>query len=112
MSDNTVQVDPESIEFKNELKKTIKFTEKVLKQFDFVYNPDNEITKSIHFGLTRNNLIYNKRYCPCFFVTKTKEDRICPCKPALEEEIPKQGFCHCSIFVPKNMLLNIKKRKI
>lgn len=91
-------VDIESVEFKEELKKTIKFTDKILKQFNFVYNKNDEIVESIQFGLTRNKLIYNKRYCPCFFVTQTKEDRICPCKPALKEEIPKQGYCHCGIF--------------
>jgi rhodanese-related sulfurtransferase/ferredoxin-thioredoxin reductase catalytic subunit len=56
-------------------------------------------------GLTRNKLIFNKRYCPCFMVIgETKEERnaadnrICPCKPAIEHEIPEDGHCHCGIF--------------
>ncbi len=93
------KIDPNSDEFQTELQKTIDFTDKVIKQFGFVYNPDSEITQSIQFGLTRNKLIYDKRYCPCFFVTGNKEeDRICPCKPALNEEIPNDGTCHCGIF--------------
>lgn len=92
------KIDPESEEFKLELQKTIQFTDKVIKQFPFEYNPDDEITQSVQFGLTRNKLIYGKRYCPCFFVTETKEDRICPCKPAIEKEIPTDGKCHCGIF--------------
>jgi rhodanese-related sulfurtransferase len=29
---------------------------------------------------------------------KKADNRICPCKPALEEEIPQDGLCHCGIF--------------
>ncbi|MCV6608408.1 MAG: rhodanese-like domain-containing protein [Campylobacterales bacterium] len=93
------KVDPESAEFKEEFEKTSAFTDKVLKQFEYVYHPDTEIVTSIRNGLTRNKLIYGKRYCPCFFVTgKKEEDRVCPCQPALKEEIPNEGRCHCGIF--------------
>ena len=101
MSDTQVKnkIDPKSEEFLTELKKTIEFTDKVVKQFSFAYNPDPEINESIQFGLTRNKLIYGKRFCPCFFVTGNKaEDRICPCKPALAYEIKDDGHCHCAIF--------------
>lgn len=100
MSDGAMKkVDPSSQEFKEVHEKTIKFTDGVLGQFGFVYHPDKEVVQSVQFGLTRNKLIYNKRYCPCFFVTGNKEeDRICPCKPALEKEIPTSGRCHCGIF--------------
>jgi rhodanese-related sulfurtransferase/ferredoxin-thioredoxin reductase catalytic subunit len=59
----------------------------------------------VAMGLARNKLIYGKRFCPCFMVIgETKEEqkaadnRICPCKPALEVEIPQDGLCHCGIF--------------
>lgn len=26
------------------------------------------------------------------------ENRLCPCIPAIESEIPKNGNCHCGIF--------------
>ena len=98
MSGTIKKIDPESVEFKEELEKTIKFTDKVCAQFGFVYNPDPEINQGIQFGLTRNKLIHGKRYCPCFFVTGNKEeDRICPCKPALEhvptDGVPLPVFC-------------------
>jgi ferredoxin-thioredoxin reductase catalytic subunit/rhodanese-related sulfurtransferase len=93
------KVDPDSPEFKAEYTKTLKFTDKVVKQFGWEFNPDADIVESIHNGLTRNKLIYDKRYCPCFFVQNDKEvDRICPCKPAIEKEIPEDGVCHCQIF--------------
>lgn len=99
MSTEIKKVDPESEEFKSELVKTIKFTDKVVSQFGYAYNPDALINEGIQMGLTRNKLIYEKRYCPCFFVTGDKEeDRICPCKPAIEYEIPNDGVCHCQIF--------------
>ncbi len=99
MNTEMKKVDPESAEFKTELAKTVKFTDKVVAQFGYAYNPDPLINEGIQMGLTRNKLIYDKRYCPCFFVTGDKEeDRICPCKPAIEHEIPNDGVCHCQIF--------------
>merc|ERR1711879_164943 len=29
------------------------------------------------------------------------DNRLCPCTPALEKEIPSQGHCHCGIFCTK-----------
>ena len=99
------QIDMNSPEFQAELEKTWKFVEKVDKQFGFVQNPDNEINEGVAMGLARNKLIYGKRYCPCFMVIgetpqerKEADNRICPCKPALENEIPNDGLCHCGIF--------------
>lgn len=100
-----IKIDTNSQEFKDEYAKTVAFTDKVCKQFSFVYNPENEINESVTMGLTRNKLIYDKRYCPCFMVEgeneeerKAANNRICPCKPALEIEIPELGHCHCGIF--------------
>ncbi len=98
MAETIKKVDPESEEFKTELEKTQRFTDKVIKQFNWEYNPDAEINVNIQFGLTRNKLIYGKRYCPCFFVQNDDSDRICPCPPAIEKEIPEDGVCHCQIF--------------
>lgn len=94
-----------SPEFQAELEKTWSFIEKVDKQFGFVQNPDSEVNEGVAMGLARNRLIYGKRYCPCFMVVgetpeerKSADNRICPCKPALEKEIPENGVCHCGIF--------------
>lgn len=100
-----IKIDTNSAEFLAEYSKTVSFTDKVCKQFNFVYNPQSEINDSVKLGLTRNKMIYGKRYCPCFMVIgqtdeerKVADNRICPCKPALEHEIPNDGHCHCGIF--------------
>ena len=98
-------IDMNSDEFQAEFEKTWKFVEKVNKQFGFVQNPNDEVNEGVAMGLARNKLMYGKRFCPCFMVIgETKEEqkkadnRICPCKPALEKEIPETGLCHCGIF--------------
>ena len=98
-------IDINSDIFQAELEKTWKFVEKVNNQFGFTQNPDEEVNEGVAMGLARNRLMYGKRYCPCFIVQgeteeerKKANNRICPCKPALEEEIPQNGVCHCGIF--------------
>jgi len=92
-------------EFLAELEKTKKFTDKVINQFGWVYNPNDDVNEGVIMGLARNKLLYGKRFCPCFMVVeddngkfKSADDRICPCKPAIEKEIPEEGKCHCGIF--------------
>ncbi|HIP28650.1 MAG TPA: sulfurtransferase [Sulfurovum sp.] len=99
------QIDMNSDEFQAEMEKTTKFVDKVYNQFDWVPNPNEEVNEGVTMGLARNKLIYGKRFCPCFMVIgETKEEqkaadnRICPCKPAIEKEIPEDGLCHCGIF--------------
>ncbi len=99
------QIDMNSDEFKTEMVKTSKFVDKVYGQFGWVPNPNEEVNEGVAMGLARNKLIYGKRFCPCFMVIgETKEEqkaadnRICPCKPAIEKEIPEDGMCHCGIF--------------
>jgi len=99
------QIDMNSPEFQAELEKTWRFVEKVNKQFTLVQNPNDEVNEGVAMGLARNRMIYGRRYCPCFMVIgetpeeqKAADNRICPCKPALEKEIPEEGLCHCGIF--------------
>ena len=106
-------IDMNSEEFKTEKEKTIKFVEKVVESKGWQFNDDKEIVDTVIMGLTRNKLLYGKRFCPCFMVVeengkyKSADDRICPCKPAINEEIPNQGMCHCGIFV-KGQLTALK----
>ena len=99
-----IKIDMNSDEFQAELKKTIDFTDKVIKQFNWVYNPQAEVNEGVQMGLARNKMMYGKRFCPCFMVEtvdgkpKSVDDRICPCKPAIEKEIPEEGVCHCGIY--------------
>ena len=100
-----MRIDMNSPEFIAEMEKTVKFTDKVCAQFGWVYNPQEEVNEGVQMGLARNKMMYNKRFCPCFMVDdsgdkpKSVDDRICPCKPAIEKEIPEDGACHCGIFV-------------
>jgi len=98
-------VDMNSPEFKAEFEKTWTFIEKVNRSFGWVQNPNEDVNEGVAMGLARNKLMYGKRFCPCFMVIgETKEEqkaadnRICPCKPAIEKEIPEDGLCHCGIF--------------
>lgn len=103
------KIDINSEEFQLEFNHTIKYTNEVLEKFNLVYNPDLEINESIQKGLTRNKLIYGERFCPCFMVIgdtleeqkQNGENRLCPCTPALQKEIPTNGNCHCGIFCTK-----------
>ncbi|PLY10389.1 MAG: sulfurtransferase [Arcobacter sp.] len=102
------KIDINSDEFQTTFELTKQFTDKVCEEHGFVYNPEDDVNESIQMGLTRNKIIYDNRYCPCFMVIgetqeeKNKADnRLCPCTPALEKEIPTQGHCHCGIFCTK-----------
>jgi len=103
-----------SDEFQAELKKTIDFTDKVINQFNWVYNPQAEVNEGVQMGLARNKMMYSKRFCPCFMVEviegkpKSVDDRICPCKPAIEKEIPEDGVCHCGIYCTPEYAANKK----
>lgn len=101
------QVDMNSEEFKNELIKTEKFTDKVCESQGWVYSVNEDVNEGVVMGLSRHRLLFGKRFCPCFMVEpdeskpgkfKSSDDRICPCKPAIEKEIPETGTCHCQIF--------------
>jgi ferredoxin-thioredoxin reductase catalytic subunit/rhodanese-related sulfurtransferase len=97
-------VDMNSPEFQQEFLKTEKFAHKVVKQFGWKFNPDEEVVERVLKGLTNNKLLYGKRFCPCFPVIEkdgkyvSADNRICPCKQAIEDEIPNKGACHCGIF--------------
>ncbi len=114
------QVDINSPKFQVELERTWKFVEKVNKQFGFVQHPMEDVNEGVAMGLARNRIMYGKRFCPCFMVEgNTKEERnradnrICPCKPALEREIPEEGKCHCGIFcTPEYAEAESEKAKI
>ena len=113
------QIDMNSPEFQAEMEKTEAFVQKVNKQFGFVQNPNEEVNEGVAMGLARNKLIYGKRYCPCFMVEgETKEEqkkadnRVCPCKPALQKEIPEQGYCHCGIFCTPEYAKSQKKDEV
>ncbi len=75
------------------------FTQGVVDKLGLAFNPDPEVNEMIVQGLARHQHNTGKRYCPCFVIQNDRAlDRICPCKPGLKEEIPRDGKCHCGIF--------------
>jgi len=100
-----IKIDTQSQEFQEELARTKEFANEVCTSRNLVFNPIEEVNTSTLLGLTRNQTIYDTKFCPCFMVKgETKEEqlsednRICPCTPAIEKEIPETGKCHCGIF--------------
>lgn len=117
-----IKIDIDSDEFQSELQKTIAFTNGVLLEYGLQYNPEPEVNEGVQLGLSRNKMMYGERFCPCFMVDttgdkpKSVDDRVCPCKPALEREIPQNGTCHCGIFCTpefiSNRLLEMKMKEV
>ena len=105
-------VDINSPEFQQEFLKTEKFAHKAVKQFNWKFNPDEEVVERILKGLTNNKILYGKRFCPCFPVEEkdgkyvSSDNRICPCPQAIEKEIPEEGVCHCGIFCSPEYVQN------
>lgn len=100
-----IKIDTHSEEFQLELQNTEAFAHNVCTEKGLVFNPIEKVNSSTMLGLTRNQMIYDTKFCPCFMVIgKTKEEqeaadnRVCPCVPALTKEIPETGKCHCGIF--------------
>jgi len=110
-------VDINSPEFQEEFVKTEKFAHKVVKQFGWTFNPNEEIVERVLKGLTNNKLLYGKRFCPCFPVEEkdgkyvSSDNRICPCPQAINDEIPNEGVCHCGIFCTEEFAKNASNEK-
>ena len=63
-----IKIDMNSPEFIERMEKTVKFTDKVINQFGWEYNPQEEVNEGVQMGLARNKMMYNKLFCPCFMV--------------------------------------------
>ncbi len=114
-----MKIDLNSKEFQKELKSTTEFAKLVCKENNFYPNPIEEENIRIYKGLTQNKIKHGKRYCPCFMVLgkteKEKEEadnRVCPCEPALKQEIPNDGRCHCGIFCTEEYVENFETKPI
>ena len=119
-----IKIDTQSQEFQEELQKTQQFANEVCESRNLVFNPIEEVNTSTILGLSRNQAIYDTKFCPCFMVVgETKEEqlssdnRICPCTPAIEKEIPETGKCHCGLFctpeyAKENSLKEIQKDEL
>lgn len=66
----------------------------------FYFNPDPDTVESILKAMAKRREKFGADYCPCRRVTGEKEkDKaiICPCIYH-EEEIERDGHCHCHLF--------------
>jgi sulfur-carrier protein adenylyltransferase/sulfurtransferase len=104
-----IKIDMNSDEFQAELEKTVKFTDKVVNQFGWTYNPQEEINEGVQLGLARNKMMYGKRFCPCYMVEEIEgkyqstDNRLCPCTTAIEKELPKKGSATVKFSVHRNL---------
>lgn len=86
---------------KKEIQELKEKSEKYSKSAGINLNHDKTIVNRIISGLLKNKEKYGETYCPCRIVSGNKEkdkEIICPCIFHLEE-IKKQGYCHCNLFV-------------
>lgn len=84
-------------EFEHLLKKCKDYAE----SNEFHLNPNSQIVDSLIKALLERERKYGQKYCPCRRVTENQEENnkiICPCIYC-EEEIKKNGHCHCFLFV-------------
>lgn len=93
-------MNPESIT------KITRMVEKYTLKGPYHLHPDQDKVRSIIEGLAVNLERYGLAYCPCVPVEKCIEagrKYVCPCETH-KEDIARQGFCDCALFVSKEYL--------
>lgn len=79
----------------------LEFSKKYAEKQGLKINPNSAIVDRLLTGLLKKEEEFGKRYCPCFAGEGGPEKRVCPCVPS-KEEIEKQGYCHCTLFMKKD----------
>lgn len=67
-------------------------------------NPDEKKLGVVIRGLARNKKKFGEQYCPCRLRSGDREKDaaiICPCS-SHEDEIGKDGSCHCRLYFRKD----------
>ena len=75
--------------------------DKYLEGKDFSYHPDPQVVERVLEGLAKRQAKLGKLFCPCRIVTgkpDADEKIVCPCAMHAEE-LARQGYCHCRLFV-------------
>ena len=75
--------------------------------------PDPARVEAVLDGLARNLAQYGRMYCPCVPIEKALEagrHYVCPCVPH-HEDIARQGYCDCALFVSENFLKQEEERR-
>ncbi len=106
--DDCVKACPFGVIIKNEVEEQDNTEEAVMHRMKeyaeskpFKLNPDKEMLNGVIKGLVMNKQNKGEYYCPCRMTTGNKEEDkkiICPCIYH-EEEIERDGHCHCWLFV-------------
>ena len=95
----------DTAEIKESEEEMLKWAKAYAKKQGFVLNPDTKQVGNIVKGLVRIKSKFGRPYCPCRIRTgdEEKDRKIeCPCAYH-EDEITKQGHCHCNLyFKPEN----------
>lgn len=66
---------------------------KILRKEGWQLNPNDKVVNAIIQRVEKNN-----GECPCHNPGKTPEERTCPCKEYVENDV-----CHCSLYVKINI---------
>ncbi|MBI5194489.1 MAG: ferredoxin:thioredoxin reductase [Nitrospirae bacterium] len=93
-------MNPESIT------KITRMVEKYASKGPYHLHPDKDKVRSIIEGLAVNLERYGRPYCPCMPVEKCIKAgirHVCPCEQH-KEDIARQGYCDCALFVRKEFL--------
>ena len=88
-------------EKKEKIEEIIKNYQDCAQKFGFRLNPDKKVVEMLIEKLIKNEAKYGARYCPCRIISGNPEKdkgKICPCEEC-EEEVEKDGYCHCRLFV-------------
>ena len=68
----------------------------------YMLNPNTKRVLKIANLMAGNEEQWGKRYCPCrqSHPIDPEKDVVCPC-PGVDEEIARDGHCHCWLFFEK-----------
>ena len=82
----------------------LRVCEEFTKKNDFKLNPETKIVDMLVDGLIRNEAKKGLKLCPCRVSDGNPVNDvklICPCNFKIQEEWPKQGRCHCGLFIKR-----------
>ena len=95
------------------IEKIRKMVTKYVEKGPYFLHPEKERVEAVIRGLATNLETYGRAYCPCMPIEKCLEagrKYVCPCEPH-RDDIARQGYCDCALFVNKEFLEEWEKGK-
>jgi ferredoxin-thioredoxin reductase catalytic chain len=91
-----------SVELTDADKANIERARRVADGLGYRLNPDTKRTLKVSNLLARNFAEFGRYYCPCkqSHPLDPAGDPVCPCT-GLDEEVTRDGHCHCWLFFKK-----------